>query len=141
MEPEKTYQMTRHYCFVSLYSASLRFVLIVASVIVSGLQLHLQVHAKRCQSFGRVRCSAAPSSYRSKKPEDLSVLVVGPTGYIGKFVAKELIKRGYRVVLFAREKSGVKGKNTKQDLLQVGLYLQDFTNVPQGNIDFYLFLS
>lgn len=104
----------------------------VVSVKVSGLQLNLQVHAKRCQSFGRVRCSAAQSSYRSKKPEDVSVLVVGPTGYIGKYVAKELIKRGYRVVLFAREKSGVKGKNTKQDLLQVGLHLQDFTIFPRN---------
>lgn len=36
--------------------------------------------------------------------------MVGPTGYIGKFVVKELIARGYDVVAFSREKSGVGGK-------------------------------
>lgn len=41
------------------------------------------------------------------------MLVVGPTGYIGKFVVKELIERGYQVVAFAREKSGIGGKSSK----------------------------
>jgi len=35
------------------------------------------------------------------------VFVVGSTGYIGKFVVRELVKRGYDVVSFARERSGV----------------------------------
>ena len=31
------------------------------------------------------------------KPEDVRVLVAGCTGYIGRFVTKELLKRGYQV--------------------------------------------
>ena len=35
------------------------------------------------------------------------MFVVGSTGYIGKFVVRELVSRGYEVVSFARERSGV----------------------------------
>ncbi len=35
------------------------------------------------------------------------VFVVGATGYIGKFVVRELVARGYDVVSFARERSGI----------------------------------
>ncbi|NTU68976.1 MAG: NAD(P)-dependent oxidoreductase [Chlorobiaceae bacterium] len=35
------------------------------------------------------------------------IFVVGATGYIGKFVVRELVSRGYDVVSFARERSGV----------------------------------
>lgn len=35
------------------------------------------------------------------------VFVVGGTGYIGKFVVRELVSRGYDVVSFVRERSGV----------------------------------
>ena len=45
--------------------------------------------------------------------------MVGATGYIGKFVVKELIRRGYNVVPFAREKSGVGGKAGMEDTKQV----------------------
>jgi len=45
------------------------------------------------------------------------VLVVGPTGYIGKFVTLEMIRRGYAVVAVARERSGVKGKLSKDDVI------------------------
>ncbi len=38
------------------------------------------------------------------------VFVVGATGYIGKFVVRELVARGYAVVSFAREQSGVGSK-------------------------------
>ena len=38
------------------------------------------------------------------------VFVVGATGYIGKFVVRELVSRGYDVVSFARERSGVGSK-------------------------------
>lgn len=48
------------------------------------------------------------------------MLVVGPTGYIGKFVVKELVKRGYNVVAFAREQAGIKGKMSKEDTVKVG---------------------
>ncbi len=35
------------------------------------------------------------------------IFVVGATGYIGKFVVRELVSRGYEVVSFARERSGI----------------------------------
>ena len=47
-------------------------------------------------------------------------MVFGATGYIGKFVVKELVKRGYNVVAFAREKSGIGGKQSTQDVQKVG---------------------
>jgi divinyl chlorophyllide a 8-vinyl-reductase len=45
----------------------------------------------------------------SNTPDKLRkrVFVVGATGYIGKFVVRELVARGYDVVSFARERSGV----------------------------------
>ncbi|KAE8660126.1 Divinyl chlorophyllide a 8-vinyl-reductase [Hibiscus syriacus] len=38
--------------------------------------------------------AAVSASFRSKSPKDINVLVVGSTGYIGKFVVKELVNRG-----------------------------------------------
>ena len=67
----------------------------------------------------RCSCAADSADYRSKENKDIRVLVVGSTGYIGKFVVKELIKRGYNVVAFAREKSGVGGKASMDDTIQV----------------------
>ncbi|MCG8345464.1 MAG: NAD(P)-dependent oxidoreductase [Chlorobiales bacterium] len=42
------------------------------------------------------------------------VFVVGATGYIGKFVVRELVARGYDVVSFARERSGVGASTTAE---------------------------
>ena len=39
--------------------------------------------------------------------------MVGATGYIGKFVVRELVARGYDVVSFARERSGVDASTTE----------------------------
>ncbi|KAG2482553.1 hypothetical protein HYH03_018512 [Edaphochlamys debaryana] len=65
----------------------------------------------------RVAAQAAPAAdFRSRAPKDIRVLVVGPTGYIGKYVVKELIKRGYNVVAFSRESAGIKGKMGKDDV-------------------------
>ena len=36
------------------------------------------------------------------------MLVAGPTGYIGRFVTKELIDRGFNVTAISREKAGIK---------------------------------
>ncbi|XP_061374335.1 divinyl chlorophyllide a 8-vinyl-reductase, chloroplastic [Gastrolobium bilobum] len=58
-----------------------------------------------------------PSTYRNKNPKDVNVLVVGSTGYIGKFVVKELVKRGFNVIAIARERSGIKGSNDKDETL------------------------
>ncbi|KAE8076715.1 hypothetical protein FH972_015347 [Carpinus fangiana] len=59
----------------------------------------------------------APSSFRSKSPKDINVLVVGSTGYIGKFVVKELVSRGFNVIAISREKSGIRGRNSKEESL------------------------
>ena len=42
------------------------------------------------------------------------IFVVGATGYIGKFVVRELVARGYQVVSFARERSGVDAATTAE---------------------------
>eukprot|EP00308_Calcidiscus_leptoporus_P022225 CAMPEP_0119362334 /NCGR_PEP_ID=MMETSP1334-20130426/9420_1 /TAXON_ID=127549 /ORGANISM="Calcidiscus leptoporus, Strain RCC1130" /LENGTH=355 /DNA_ID=CAMNT_0007377527 /DNA_START=74 /DNA_END=1141 /DNA_ORIENTATION=+ len=50
------------------------------------------------------------------KPSDVRVLVVGATGYIGRFVTKELAARGYQVTAFTRQESGVGGKKGAADV-------------------------
>ncbi|PNW88749.1 hypothetical protein CHLRE_01g042800v5 [Chlamydomonas reinhardtii] len=66
-----------------------------------------------------VRVAAAvDADYRKREPKDVRVLVVGPTGYIGKFVVKELVSRGYNVVAFARENAGIKGKMGREDIVK-----------------------
>lgn len=57
------------------------------------------------------------SSFRNKNPKDINILVVGSTGYIGKFVVKELVNRGFNVIAIAREKSGIRGSKSKEDTL------------------------
>jgi divinyl chlorophyllide a 8-vinyl-reductase len=62
---------------------------------------------------------AAPKrlpSYLSKPNDQVRVLVAGPTGYIGKFVVKELVARGYQVFALSRENAGIKGKMGKDDI-------------------------
>ncbi|XP_022137970.1 divinyl chlorophyllide a 8-vinyl-reductase, chloroplastic [Momordica charantia] len=54
------------------------------------------------------------SRFRTKTPKDINILVVGSTGYIGKFVVKELVSRGFNVIAIAREKSGIRGRNSKE---------------------------
>ena len=65
----------------------------------------------------------AAAAMRGRPPADVRVLVVGATGYIGKFVVKELVKRGYQVVAFARERSGIGGKASADDTRKVRLRL------------------
>ncbi|KAH8499798.1 hypothetical protein H0E87_015153 [Populus deltoides] len=60
---------------------------------------------------------ATQSSFRNKNPKDINILVAGSTGYIGKFVVKELVNRGFNVIAVAREKSGIKGKNSEEETL------------------------
>ena len=43
------------------------------------------------------------------------MLVVGGTGYIGKFVVRELCAQGYDVTALVREKSGIGGKTSADD--------------------------
>ncbi|GKV52038.1 hypothetical protein SLEP1_g58645 [Rubroshorea leprosula] len=73
------------------------------------------------------------SSFRSKNPKDINILVVGSTGYIGKFVVKELVDRGFNVIAIARESSGIRGRNSKEDTLNelqgANVFFSDVTNL------------
>ena len=55
--------------------------------------------------------------YRSRPPEQVRVVVFGATGYIGRFVVRELVERGYRVVAFARERSGIGGRQSQEQVI------------------------
>ena len=74
-------------------------------------------HARR--ALQRTCCRVASSDFRTREKKDVRVLVVGSTGYIGKFVVKELISRGFNVVAFAREQSGVGGRAKREDTEKV----------------------
>ena len=54
--------------------------------------------------------------FRSRPPEQVRVVVFGATGYIGRFVVKELVQRGYQVVAFSRERSGVGGRDNHEQV-------------------------
>ncbi|CAI9118726.1 OLC1v1020331C1 [Oldenlandia corymbosa var. corymbosa] len=97
---------------------------------VSSAPYPPSLHLKRSFNFSKerfrlVKASAAPvveapkTSFRNKKPADINVLVVGSTGYIGNFVVKELVKRGFNVIAVAREKSGIRGRNDKDKTLEM----------------------
>ncbi|MBA0780301.1 hypothetical protein Gotri_004419 [Gossypium trilobum] len=77
--------------------------------------------------------TAVSASFRNKNPKDINVLVVGSTGYIGKFVVKELINRGFNVIAIARERSGIRGKSSKEDTLSdlngANVCFSDVTNL------------
>jgi divinyl chlorophyllide a 8-vinyl-reductase len=59
------------------------------------------------------RAMASVSELQGKENKDVRVLVVGATGYIGKYVTRELCARGYNVTAFTREQSGIGGKTAK----------------------------
>lgn len=76
---------------------------------------------------------ATTSSFRNKNPKDINILAVGSTGYIGKFVVKELVSRGFNVIAIAREKSGIRGRNDKEETLNqlqgASVCFSDVTNL------------
>lgn len=45
------------------------------------------------------------------------VVVFGATGYIGRYVVREFVRRGYAVTAFARPRSGVGGKKSEADVV------------------------
>jgi divinyl chlorophyllide a 8-vinyl-reductase len=49
-------------------------------------------------------------------PSDVRVVVFGATGYIGRFVVREFANQGFDVTAFARERSGVKGRQGPNDV-------------------------
>ena len=55
--------------------------------------------------------------FRSRPPEQVRVVVFGATGYIGRFVVQELVERGYQVVAFARERSGIGGRQSQEQVI------------------------
>ena len=55
--------------------------------------------------------------FRSRPPEQVRVVVFGATGYIGRFVTRELIQRGYQVVAFSRDRSGIGGRNRREQVV------------------------
>ncbi|KAK9121876.1 hypothetical protein Syun_019493 [Stephania yunnanensis] len=57
-------------------------------------------------------------SFRERNPKDVNVLVVGSIGYIGKFVVKELVKRGFNVIAIAKVQSGIRGRDIKEETLK-----------------------
>ena len=54
--------------------------------------------------------------FRGKAPGDTRVVVFGATGYIGRFVVRELVARGYDVLAFSRGQAGVGGKLGKAEV-------------------------
>lgn len=75
-----------------------------------GLQTPSVRHLCRAALAPEAEAAVAKQSWRGKSPKDTNVMIVGATGYIGKFVVKEMVKRGYNVIAIAREKSGIGGK-------------------------------
>jgi hypothetical protein len=45
------------------------------------------------------------------------VLVTGATGYISRYVVRELLRRGHRVLAVARARSGIRGRNSPEDVV------------------------
>ncbi|CEG01792.1 NAD(P)-binding domain [Ostreococcus tauri] len=70
---------------------------------------HHHVRSVSRASRARVRAASAVE-LEGRENGEVKVLVVGATGYIGKFVTRELCARGYDVTAFTREKSGIGGK-------------------------------
>ena len=65
---------------------------------------------------GGPAAAAAGESYRDKPPQEVRVAVFGATGYIGRFVVRELVARGYDVVAVTRGSSGIGGKQGVRDV-------------------------
>lgn len=88
-----------------------------AAVDVSRIGRALAASSRRAV---RARAAAAKEgcdlSWRSKAPGDVRVLIVGSTGYIGRFVVKEMVSRGFDVTAVARSASGIGGKQTEADV-------------------------
>ena len=52
--------------------------------------------------------------FKGKPAAETTVAVLGSTGYIGKYVTRELVARGYDVVAVARSKSGIGGAASEE---------------------------
>eukprot|EP00472_Partenskyella_glossopodia_P008866 CAMPEP_0197525136 /NCGR_PEP_ID=MMETSP1318-20131121/10640_1 /TAXON_ID=552666 /ORGANISM="Partenskyella glossopodia, Strain RCC365" /LENGTH=366 /DNA_ID=CAMNT_0043078307 /DNA_START=114 /DNA_END=1214 /DNA_ORIENTATION=+ len=79
----------------------------------------------------RSRTLVRASGFASPPADKKKVTVVGGTGYIGKFVVKELANRGYDVTAIVRKKSGVGGKS---DISAVKSDLPESVNIIEGDV-------
>uniref|UniRef100_A0A1D1ZW41 Divinyl chlorophyllide a 8-vinyl-reductase, chloroplastic n=2 Tax=Auxenochlorella protothecoides TaxID=3075 RepID=A0A1D1ZW41_AUXPR len=59
---------------------------------------------------------AAKLSYADLSPAEVRVAVLGATGYIGRFVVLELVKRGFQVLAVTRPSSGIGSKQKVSDV-------------------------
>lgn len=85
------------------------------------IRFHYRPSGKKMGTCIKVTASSSQQnleSFRKKSTQDINVLVVGSTGYIGKFVVKELMKRGYNVIAVARERSGINGRQGKNEIME-----------------------
>ncbi|CAH9133779.1 unnamed protein product [Cuscuta epithymum] len=80
--------------------------------------LSIRKNLKAVSSIAPSAIETPKVSFREKSPSEINVLVVGSTGYIGSFVVTELVKRGFNVIAVARERSGIRGKNGREQTLQ-----------------------
>ncbi|GCE65112.1 NAD(P)-dependent oxidoreductase [cyanobiont of Ornithocercus magnificus] len=62
--------------------------------------------------------SAASHDFRYRSPSQVRVVIFGATGYIGRFVTYELLKRGYQVIVFAREYSGIDANLGRHEVIK-----------------------
>ncbi|XP_062211271.1 divinyl chlorophyllide a 8-vinyl-reductase, chloroplastic-like [Phragmites australis] len=61
--------------------------------------------------------AAAAQPFRALPASETTVLVTGATGYIGRYVVRELLRRGHRVLAVARRSSGIRGRNSPEDVV------------------------
>ncbi|CAL4922652.1 unnamed protein product [Urochloa decumbens] len=59
----------------------------------------------------------AAQPFRALPASETTVLVTGATGYIGRYVVRELLRRGHRVLAVARPRSGIRGRNSPEDVV------------------------
>ncbi|PSS33947.1 Divinyl chlorophyllide a 8-vinyl-reductase [Actinidia chinensis var. chinensis] len=97
---------------------SFPYALPLSSLNLSELSKFSRERFKPITASNTQNVETSKTSFRSKNPNDINVLVVGSTGYIGKFVVKELVNRGFHVIAIARERSGIRGTNAKEDTLE-----------------------
>lgn len=75
--------------------------------------------ASRRHGGGGVTMDAAGAGIYAPdaSPGTTRVVVFGATGYIGRYVVREFVRRGYAVTAFARPRSGVGGKQSEADVV------------------------
>ncbi|KAK9121875.1 hypothetical protein Syun_019492 [Stephania yunnanensis] len=96
-----------------LFFSSCNFALQLTGSATSKRVLHIRASSTPPTDEETKSCS-----FRERNPKDVNVLVVGSIGYIGKFVVKELVKRGFNVIAIAKVQSGIRGRDIKEETLK-----------------------